>query len=315
MVESLGAHLGFVLVALIASMVVVILTGATMAFANRGSQTIGLGFAALLAAVTAFSGQLFFQLRPAPMSVESVATQVLIEPLRKRIIPYPDADAPGAEMVAGSVQRFIVERDAGAMVASRNPNAFNDEQKLLSDLLVFSFLNYVFSLEPDWRVKISTYEYPSMPGRMTFSQMSDPRSSTEITLSSIQWQLQTAGNLFADVPMAVIHQSLRLPRRSSVTVAEGEVVVASPTITIRFAVETYASMINGLPKRVPAPLGSGIEITNNNGQFHLYLCRMSLVSTVARLHAQDLEMDVYREWFARMVSGAREWFKPMGSNL
>jgi hypothetical protein len=177
--------------------------------------------------------------------------------------------------------------------------------------MVYSFLGYLLSTEPDWRMKTQIYEFPSMPGSHQYFRLSDPAGSTQFDFASLQTKLRGAGNVFAGRSIDTVHSHLQFPPNTKVTIEKGAVTIASPPATIRFSVQP-GPIIGGIPKFAP---GGGLEITEQGSGQRLYLVTMLLSLTVSRIHSQNHEISAYREWFDRIVSGARDWFRPVGANL
>jgi hypothetical protein len=117
-------HLSSVVLLMAISMVILCVTAALVTYANRGSQTVGLGLAGLVATMGVFCLQLFFQLRADITREEPVSSQVLVHVPTRRVLPYPDPVLQGATLDGRSLPRFVLERDAARDVLSVTPGGF-----------------------------------------------------------------------------------------------------------------------------------------------------------------------------------------------
>lgn len=285
-----------------ASVLIVLFTGAVVTYANRGSETIALGFAALLAAIVLFITQLFFQLR-SDVREDAIPLQILVDRQERIAAAFQPAD----------MMRAVVERDAGRWLASRNPDAFDEDDKLARDLASFSLLNFIAFREPDWQLKRTTVTFPAFGGAHQFFKLpSDPKKAQVLFERDLRAVLRSGNNLFAEGPLLGLAASVgvRLPKNTKVRLEEEKdnhrttLVISAPVVTIRFAIQ-MASMIGGIPRRLP---DGSYTIDHQGGRFALHLTRIEVSAAFAAYRAHDPQVTAYRAWYQRLAGGARDWF-------
>lgn len=224
--------------------VLLISVGGFITLANRGSETVVLGFSALLSAFALFSVQLFFQLRGST-SDDAVGTQVLINSTTRSI----RALQPANKMRAG------VEEAAGTWLAEQTTSPLPAGSKVARDLLVFSILNQLGLEEQDWTARRQQYVFPAFGTKspMTEYQRETREQATAVTETDIRAMLRDGNNLFAESPLNIPTTGLRLPLGTQIELREAAAPSQRTTLTIRNAISTIDFVIT------PATMQEGMH--------------------------------------------------------
>src|SRR5690242_17651660 len=132
-------NLRFVTWLLVMGLVFVALAGAALAWANRGSQTVVVAYATLVATMVLFGLNLVFQLRSS-VTEQAVGAQVLLNVETREVLPFHN----------GFGFSFAHHREAVDWLREHNPAAFTDDKRVAGDLIIYSFVRFLGSQEIDW---------------------------------------------------------------------------------------------------------------------------------------------------------------------
>lgn len=168
----------------------VLVAGFVITLANRGSETVVLGFAAMAAASVLFVLQLFFQLRATAPTTAGVGTQSIINLTSRSVIPLHASNGVRADL----------ERQAVEWLSTTSPRAFENPNKLGRDLAAFSILNFFVNAAVDWRMTTTAYRFPAM-GRdsvITFFDYQPGESAFALSEGDLRAALRAGGNVFAE---------------------------------------------------------------------------------------------------------------------
>ena len=292
------------------SALVVTIAGGLVTWANRDSQTVVLGFTALVGALALFIGQLVFQLRGSTAE-EAVGTQLIVN----KTAPAANALQPA------NMSRAAAERDAATWLAAKSPDAFKDDGKLTRDLLVFSILHYFITDEVDWRMKRTSYRFPAFGPNMTMTEF-QPQSAKDvysISEADIRNALRAGRNGLAEAPLTMPSFGLRLPPGSQLTVFDAEPPATRTTLTIRNPITRVdfvivpSSISGGL--RPPTPDQKGFAPGQAtlaglpDAEYSLYLMKISIQSSFAGTRAHHPDIAAHRAWVERLHQGLGSWFR------
>lgn len=288
----------------------VIIAGGLITFANRDSETIVLGFAALCGAVVLFSAQLFFHLRGSTAE-EPVGTQLIVN----KTAPAANALQPANKI------REATERDAANWLAAKSPDAFTDGSKLARDLLVFSILNYFTTDEVDWRMKRRSYSFPAFGknSSMTEFQPQSAEDAYSLSEADIRAALRAGKNVFAEAPLSVPTVGMRLPPASQLTMFNAApptmrttLTICNPITRIDFVI-TPSEIADGLhpptPEQKGFAVGQWVLAGLPDAEYSLYFMKIVIQTSFAATRAHNPDVDLHRAWVARLQQGLGNWFR------
>ena len=288
-----------------------LVAGFVITLANRGSETVVLGFAAMAAALVLFVLQLFFQLRATAPTTAGVGTQIIINLTSPSVIPLHASNGVRADL----------ERRAVEWLSTTSPRAFENPNKLGRDLAAFSILNFFINAAVDWRMTTTAYRFPAM-GRdsvITFFDYQPGESVFALSEGDLRAALRAGGNVFADGPLAISSNGLRLPRGTTFSIGEAPAPSLRTTLTLRNAISrldfviTPAGMVTG-PMRPPAPgqgvaLGQGPLVGLPDSLYAVELLKISIQASFDWKRAHHPDVPEHRAWVDRIQQGLADWFK------
>lgn len=293
--------------------VLLISVGGFITLANRGSETVVLGFSALLSAFALFSVQLFFQLRGST-SDDAVGTQVLVNSTTRSV----SALQPANKMRAG------VEEAAGKWLAEQTESPLPSGSKVARDLLVFSILNQLGLEEQDWTARRQQYVFPAFGSKssMTEFQRETREQATAVMETDIRAMLRVGNNLFAESPLNIPANGLRLPRGTRLELREAAAPSQRTTLTIRNAISTIdfvitpATMQEGMhpptPEQKAFAIGQWVLKGMPDAEYSIYMMRILMQASFASLYAHHPDLERHKAWAARIQHGVGNWFKSEG---
>jgi hypothetical protein len=287
-----------------------ITAGGLIAYANRESETIVLGFAAVAGTVVLFGIQLFFNLGGTTVE-EAVGTQIIIN----RTAPAANALQPANKV------RTDGERAAAEWLAAKSPKVFTDTGKLARDLLAFSILNYFATDEPDWRMKRVSYSFPAFGRNSSMTEFHSQSGENAYSLSEadIRRTLHVANNVFAEAPLKIPPVGLRLPPGSRLSMfhaappaQQTTLILENPITRIDFVITpTFASEGLRPPTRGQKgfALGQAALAGLPDAEYSLYLMKVLVRASFAGTRAHNPDLGRHREWVERIKQGLGNGFR------
>lgn len=267
-----------------------------LAWQNARSKNLALSTGALAAAMILFVTQLRFELRPTT-APEFITTELTVDRDKPQVRQWVyGSDAPW---------RITAEVYASDWLAAHNPDAFlQDREKLTADLVLFSL---TYSLQtPEfqvWEVRKHAIVVKSAGGIVRFHPTSKERQCKIVLEAELQSKLSMSGNVFAGAPLH--SRSICLPPGSVLEISANSLIIRNPMCQVSFTVEPSGGVnyLNpGRGEELP-------KLPNGESRFETRAIGLDVETTFFALRAQHIDHDKYRDWAARVVSGARDWFE------
>jgi hypothetical protein len=271
---------------------------AAVVLTNFGSRTLVAAFTATFGTALALLIAIYFDLRGKTDSALMAAeyTVDLSKP-QIRQWAYPDS---------GAGWRLVNEVGASDALAKSNPGAFNgDLDKLTIDMTIRSVLVYFFAEQFDWQLKQTRVQGTTTGTQILTEPLSKPDECATFTSSQIADKLSKARNLFDQVGNFT-RQQICLPPGSSVDIGPNEVSVRNALVHLSFVVEPTGSVFYGKPRT------SGLEapsLPDGRQQYETRANNVRASVTYNWLRAHHPDLDIYKAWADRVVSGAQKWFQ------
>lgn len=268
---------------------------------NSGSRTFSLAAAALASALLVFGIQAYFELQPS-----ETKTFITIEYTVDRSKPEIRQWSYGQFL--GS--RIHIETGASKVYTELHPGeipmddvGFTNIQRLMVDLAVVSTLSYLAHEQFDWQlIKV---QYRGRRGDMMTltSAASAPDQCHQLTSDAVRRKLERVGNPFAAARL-FSHQQVCLPPGSQVELKRDAILIDTPLLALRFDFAASGSGNFVKPGGDEAPvLGDG------KPQFVTSFVGLNVTTAYSRIRAQNRQMQKYKDWALRVVTGAQEWFE------
>lgn len=291
--------------------IILVAAAGMIAHANRGSENVVLGFAAMTGAVVLFTLQLSFLLRAAPVSAEGFATETLIN-LTART---------STALNAANRIRHDLERRAVEWAASTSPGSLDDPNRLALDLAVFSILNYITTEAADWRMNTTSYRFPSM-GRnsvITFFDYPSTPAAYALLEGDLRNALKAGGNAFADAPFVIPKSGIRLPMGTTILVQVAPAPARRATLRLQNPISTLNFLITPAgvtfgAMRPPQP-GAGVMIGQGalaglpDALYSITNLTIVCQPSFAALRAHHPDVSAHQAWIERLERGLADWFK------
>lgn len=284
--------------------------GAAVTWANRGSETVVFGFVALLSAIVLFAGQLSFQLHGSTLD-EALGAQVLVNNTARTARALQPANA----------MRANVEQAAGEWLSQQSKEPLPGGSKVARDLLVFSIINYLGLEEQDWTVKRRQLYFPAFGPRssMTEFKRENRESSALVTESDLRAVLRATHNVFAESPINIPADGLRLPLGTRVELNEASAPSHRTTLTIRNAISSIDFVIaptafqEGMhpPKPDQQAFAIGQWVLNGmpDAEYSIYMMRIAVQASFASFYSHHPDLGRHQAWVARLQQGVSNWFE------
>lgn len=279
------------------AMIVSLATAIILLWQNGSSRSLALAFGTLAGAMIAFAIQLYFELQPST-SYDYISAEATIDRAKPEIRQWVYSPFDGWRMPA--------ETRASSWLAANNPAAFHeDREKLTTDFVLFSLVSFLAADEFDWQLKKRMYVSKASGTVMTAESVSKDTECEVVTSEDLSRELSRAKNAFAQAPVFVATGRLRLPPKSSLGITHRGLTVKNPLCQLRFTVELSGGMSCSKPKSG----GEAPQLPNGDAQFETRWVGLLAETTFFALRAQHRDSTKYREWAARVVNGARDWFE------
>jgi hypothetical protein len=271
-----------------------------VAWANSGSRNIALAIAALAASAVLLFVQIIFELQ-SKTDTDAISAEFTVD----REKPEIRADYSHGQ------PSWRVGQDIGASnaMAQSNPNAFKgDLSKLTDDMTLRSLVSYLFAEQFDWQLKHVSVKGPLSGTWTTSEPLSAAKDCTTITSDQSFQELTTAGNAFN--AGGFLHQNICLPPGSLLEIRGNVLSIRNPFARISFAVERTGGVMYGKP-------GSGgldnPSTPDGTMQYETRVNNIRVSTEYTWIRAQHRDIDRYKAWAERVVSGARLWFEGKNS--
>jgi hypothetical protein len=135
--------------------------------------------------------------------------------------------------------------------------------------------------------------------------LSKPDECATFTSAQIADKLSKARNLFDQVGNFT-RQQICLPPGSSVDLGPNEVSVRNALVHLSFVVEPTGSVFYGKPRT------SGLDapsLPDGRQQYETRTNNVRASVTYNWLRAHHPDLDIYKAWADRVISGAQKWFQ------
>jgi hypothetical protein len=284
----------------IAVFVIVICFG-YLTYENVGSKTFLLAAAALASALLVFCIQAYFELQPS-----ETKTFITIEYTVDRAKPEIRQWDYGRNLG----WRIHTETEASKVYTAAHPGDIDigDEnlshiRKLMLDLAIVSTLSYLGNEQFDWQLKKIQYRGRSS-GTMTWaSPTSKPDECTELTSAAVREMLEHAGNSFATAQV-FLRPKMCLPPRTQVEVGRASIRIKTRLLWLDFNFDTPGGGDFRSPNGDQHPV-----LKDGKPQFITSFVGLDVATKFSGVRSQSREMPKYKEWAARVVEGAQQWFE------
>jgi hypothetical protein len=300
MIRSWISGLDFSQIAYYATLVLLILgliPTAFLTWTNVGSRNLVFAAASLGGAIVFFLINFLLELRPSTSS-DKISAEF-----------YVNRPAKSINFVSDEGQKDLhttsIIRPASQWLASNNPTALAKEgsQTLTSDLIVFSMVVFLMEQEPDWQFKPTRYtgQAPGISGSTFFpfpiSGEKSPKSRcTFFRGADFRSRLAQAKNLFATAPGLSDDTAICLPPKSIVEISKETLKIWNPVSQLSFEI------LGGM-------FASSASLHEAQGDFETVLLGIRVETTYSRWRAHTSDIDKYRDWSARVVSGLKTWLE------
>lgn len=268
-----------------------------LAWQNAGSRNLALAVGTLAAAVILFVIQLRFELRPSTAD-DHVSAELTIDRAKPEIRQW--------DYTGSGSWRMSRETNASSWLAANNPAAFEqDREKLATDFVLFSLASFLATTEFDWQLRKIVYGGKSSGSVTTVEGVSGNEECSVITVDDLRLRLGEAQNVFAGAPFLIVSGRLCLPPRSALEISANSLIIRNPVCQLCFRIEPFQSAFFDKPR-------SGGEVAQLPGGGHRYETRLiglKVQTLFFALRAQHRDSEKYREWTARLIGNARDWFE------
>jgi len=245
-----------------------------------------------------FGLQLLFQLRGTEAS-DFVSTEYTV-----------DRATPGIrqwEYVTAMGRRISAETLASDWLAKRSLDLFDkegDQERLTLDITMYSLLSYFGSEQRDWQT--NSWSYRGSTGTLTLGQaLSKDDECQKVTEPELRELLRKAGNTFADGENVLFGPYICLPPRTTVALTRDTLTIENPFCRISFAIALSGSMWNVKPKS----RGEVPQAPQGGAQYQTRPVGIKIAVRYFGIRAQHADIEKYRAWVARVLSGAHTWFE------
>lgn len=171
-------------------------------------------------------------------------------------------------------------------------------------MTVRSLAAYLFAEQFDWQVREVRVRGSSIGTVTTIEPLSKPDECTIVTSTQIEEQLAKAGNLFVSGPL--LRQQICLPPGSSLDVQSLLLSITTPFVRISFDVVPSTMTRFGQP-------GTGGLVSpalpDGSPQYETRLNGVRVTTEYTWIRAQHRDIERYKRWAERVVSGAQRWFE------
>ena len=209
-----------------------------------------------------------------------------------------------------AVWRIQAEIGASEWISKHNPQIFeSDRAKLTEDLALFSLVSFFTSTEPDWQMKETWYQ-GSVLGRIgTRQSISKDHECSIVSESELKQRLAYAKNLFSQSPLIVLSsRGLCLPPGSAFNISPGALTVHNPFCELRFRLEDSGAVSYMKPGE---KLANAPQLAPGDPRFETRLLSLTVETTYYAMRSYHRDMEKYRAWRTRVVTGLQKWFEPV----
>lgn len=295
-------------------LLVVLVCGAYLVWANAGSRNLALGLGALAGACVIFLVQIFFELKGTSLTTDFVSEysiDYLTETVRSTASYLPASLSSPASLNNSLIEQYATQALAGITP----PINRDDGPRIARDLTLVTIISVLLNEQPDWQLDSTVYR--TLMGTMTtWVALSKPNECTTISLDEVRRQLKTAGNIFAGITNYGMRTSFCLPPHSRFQVSPNTVTLKGLVCTVTFTInEPFASastmdpneLARSIATRTPAVAG-GPTLPDGTPRYENVTITGRAKVSYSALHAQDRDLAKYQAWARRIEDSVKSRF-------
>ena len=266
----------------------------TFAWSSPGSRTIAIATATLFGAALLFGLQVMFDLRPSEergfISVEYTI----------------DRGTPLIRQWAfeNLNQRLHYELEASSWLATNQPEAFSNGERLTADITLAEILLFFAHKQPDWQLTTTRFVGKTSGTLEITNRVSQSIECTELRPEDIETILSNSGNGLARFRMSVIGGSVCLPPNSTISLRGRELIIANQFGALHFDLVPSAAV----SRMKPGSGGEVPQLSDGTAQFETRIMGIRVTNTKSGLYSQHRDATKYDIWRKNVMTGLHEWF-------
>lgn len=284
------------------------------AYENISSQTIVLSVAAFSGAFVLLSIQFILELKGESDSHGFSAEYTLDRKLPQMASAFYSDAHPG-------MLRGTTEMETSDKVARKTPKAFKDNppEVLARDMAVASFMAMLLGYQPDWQGKPRVLNARYTFGMQSFKRVSTDTDCTVVSPTEVKRQLESSGNLFADLDLTILGPAgVCLPKHSEVFITRTSVTLSNPWCKVVLTVQEPNSFLPGRPELIQVGKPRTIQdekLPDGTSRFTSMLMPIDIRIDYHALYAKHREMKKVREWTSQLIPAIQVWYEGTGNRF
>lgn len=284
------------------------------AYENISSQTIVLSVAAFSGAFVLLSIQFFLELKGESDSYVFTGEYTLDRKLPQMASAFYSDSHPGT-------LRGTTELETSDKVARKTPKTFKDipPHILAMDMAVSSFMAMLLGYQPDWQGKPRVLNARYTFGMQSFMRVSTDTDCTVLSPTELKRQLESSGNVFADLDLTILGASgVCLPRHSKVFTTRTSVTLSNPWCKVVLTVQEPNSFLPGRPELIQAGKPRTIQdekLPDGTSRFTNMLVPIDVRIDYHALYSKHREMKKVREWTSQLIPAIQAWYEGTGNKF